>query len=591
METPTSGDVFLFEGFRLDRSGLSRRDQNGSFIPIVIGSRALEVLHTLVERSGELVARAEILDAVWPGTVVEVSNLPVQIAALRRVLDKGRVDGGCIQTIPGRGYRFVALVTRVEPCPPPASRRSPSNGAAALFTEPKTPTPSNRTTTPAIPPSQRKWLWCRSLGLVAGAIGLLAAVLTAANWPSPRFGSAQPAPRMSIVVLPFSSLGDDRYGPDLANGLTEDLIAELSLRSDIRVTSPYTAFAYGNKLVATKWIGRELGVRYALEGSVQRSGSRLRVNAQLIDTERDTQLWAARFDRAADDLFDLQNEIASELTSTLVLQLVAAEAARTTEAPDALSYILRGRAAMLKPDSPEVYADAIDLFGHALTVDPQSVEAQTWLAGSLAGRVLDQMTDSAAADIARADALVGRALGASPGSALAHLVKGQVLRAQQRWAEAIPEYEKVLAINPDHTGALHGLSDCKLRTGSIDEVIPLEEQAIRLDPLDPHIGFKYWRIGYAHLLRSRTDDAILWLERAVRDEPGYSFSRAALGAAYALNEEISRAAAQLAEARRLVGGKYYSSMAKMHAVGAPKTRALIEATYFAGLRKAGMPEQ
>ena len=110
MGAPVTADVFWFEGFRLDRSGLSRRDQNGAFVPITIGSRALQVLHTLVERSGELVSRDEILDAVWPGTVVEGSNLPVQIAALRRVLDQGRTDGSNIQTVPGRGYRFVSPV-------------------------------------------------------------------------------------------------------------------------------------------------------------------------------------------------------------------------------------------------------------------------------------------------------------------------------------------------------------------------------------------------------------------------------------------------------------------------------------------------
>jgi hypothetical protein len=111
-----------------------------------------------------------------------------------------------------------------------------------------------------------------------------------------------------------------------------------------------------------------------------------------------------------------------------------------------------------------------------------------------------------------------------------------------------------------------------------------------LDPRDPHIGFKYWRIGYVHLLQSRTDDAILWLERSARDEPEFSSSHAALASAYALKGEAGRAAAQLAEARRLVGGKYYSSV-PMHAVGVPKTRALVDATYFAGLRKAGMPEK
>src|SRR6516165_6774926 len=107
MGAPVTADVFWFEGFRLDRSGLSRRDQNGAFVPITIGSRALQVLHTLVERSGELVSRDEILDAVWPGTVVEGSNLPVQIAALRRVLDQARPDGSNTQTAPARGSRSV----------------------------------------------------------------------------------------------------------------------------------------------------------------------------------------------------------------------------------------------------------------------------------------------------------------------------------------------------------------------------------------------------------------------------------------------------------------------------------------------------
>jgi DNA-binding winged helix-turn-helix (wHTH) protein len=114
MDALAAADAFLFEGFRLDRRGLSRRDDNGRFVPVPIGSRALEVLGILVERSGDLVLRDEIVNAVWPGIIVEGSNVPVQIAALRRVLDEGRADGSCIQTIPGRGYRFTAAVTRAS---------------------------------------------------------------------------------------------------------------------------------------------------------------------------------------------------------------------------------------------------------------------------------------------------------------------------------------------------------------------------------------------------------------------------------------------------------------------------------------------
>src|SRR6266849_1767766 len=123
MEVLSSTGISLFEGFRLDRRGgvLFRRDERGVFAPMAIGSRALDILGVLVDRGGDLVSRAEIMDAVWPGTAVEDSNLNVQVAALRRILDHDREAGSCIQTVPGRGYRFVPLVTRVEPAARPIS--------------------------------------------------------------------------------------------------------------------------------------------------------------------------------------------------------------------------------------------------------------------------------------------------------------------------------------------------------------------------------------------------------------------------------------------------------------------------------------
>ena len=138
MNAPSFTDIFLFDGFRLDRRGgaLSRSDEHGFFAALAISSRALDILGLLVERQGDLVSRAEIFSAVWPETVVEDSNLNVQIAALRRVLDEGRANGSCIQTIPGRGYRFAVPVTRVEAFASPASGRSSGNGAAGHTAEP-----------------------------------------------------------------------------------------------------------------------------------------------------------------------------------------------------------------------------------------------------------------------------------------------------------------------------------------------------------------------------------------------------------------------------------------------------------------------
>jgi TolB-like protein len=238
---------------------------------------------------------------------------------------------------------------------------------------------------------------------------------------------AQPtaAPRLSIVVLPFTNLSDDREQQYFADGITEDLTTDLSRLANTFVISRNTAFTYRNKPVDTKQIGRELGVRYVLEGSVRRSGNQVRVSAQLIDAATDAHLWAERFDRDTGDLLALQDEITGRIAIVLNVELTSREAARPTENLDALDYTRRGRAAFSKLHTRDSSTQVISLFERALVLDPQSVEAQSWLAVALTGRVLENMSDSAAADIARAEKLAGQALAASPCSAFAHYAKGQ----------------------------------------------------------------------------------------------------------------------------------------------------------------------
>jgi adenylate cyclase len=336
-----------------------------------------------------------------------------------------------------------------------------------------------------------------------------------------------------------------------------------------------------------------LGVRYVLEGSVRRSGEEVRVNVQLIDVETDAHLWAERFDSNLGDLFGVQNEITGRIANALGVELVAREAVRPTDHPHVLDYIFRGRAALLKPPTPNSYAEGIGLFERALSIDPQSAEAQTRLAIVLATRVLNAMSTSPAADIARAETLAGQALAASPRSLLAHFAKGQVLRAQNRCDQAIPEYETVISADPNAAPVLVAIAQCKLFTGAIDEVIPLVEQAMRLSPRDRHIFWWYFECGRVFLLKSHTDQAILWLERARSADPAHPWTRIFLASAYGLKGETDRAAAELAEARRLSGNDRYSSIARVATeyFGVPKIRALFEATYFAGLRNAGMPEE
>ena len=208
--------------------------------------------------------------------------------------------------------------------------------------------------------------------------------------------------------------------------------------------------------------------------------------------------------------------------------------------------------------------------------------------------MLDQMTDSAASDLAHAEMLADRALTAFPSTALVHYAKAQVLRAQQRFEEAILQYEQVLALNRNWVHAIAALGYCKFITGSIEEAIPAQERAIRLSPRDPLIWlYDYW-IGQVHLLQSHVDESILWFEKARTANPEHPLPHACLASACVFKGESERANADLALARRLSGDDQYESVARLRSVGpfgVPKIRALFEATYFAGLRQAGMPDR
>jgi adenylate cyclase len=401
-------------------------------------------------------------------------------------------------------------------------------------------------------------------------------------------------PRLSIVVLPFTSWGDDREQQHFADGITEDLTTDLSRLADMTVISRNTAFRYRNRLTETKLIGRELGVRYVLGGGVQRSGNRVRVSAQLINAETDAILWADRLESDAEDLFAIQNEITGRIGVALNAELVGAEVSRSTDQPDVLDYILRARALYLgNAPTRSIYAQQIALYERALALDPGSRKVQGFLAWQLAARVLDQMTGSADSDIARAETLANRALAAVPTTALAHFAKAQVLRAQQRFEQAIAEYETVLSLNRNWVEAIAALGHCKMMAGSIEEAIAAQERAIRLSPRDPKIWSYYFWTGQAHLLQSRVDEAIPWLGKACSANPEHPLPHAYLASAHALKGSGERAAAELELASKLCADDRYSSIARLKTVGpfgALKISALFEATYLMGLRKAGLTD-
>ncbi len=577
-------DLFLFHSFLLDRrgGGLFRRDGNGGLVPVSIGVRALDVLGALVERAGDVITRDEIIAAAWPEAVVEDNNLNMQIAALRRAIDDSATATSCIQTIPRRGYRFVAPVLRNR-------RPAPSVAQPSDAPEPDPaghrPDPNSRL---------RYRLRGPVIAWVAGALVLLLAATAAWQVKSRWLAGAVVVPRLSIVVLPFANLSGDPAQQYFADGITEDLTTDLSQLADMLVISRDTAFTYKGKAVSAKWVRGELGVRYTLEGSVQRSDNEVRINAQLIDTDTDTNLWAEQFDRNIGDLLSLQSEITGRIAIALNVKLIVSEAARPTERPDALDHIFRGRAAMYRPSSRQNFAQAIGEYEQALALDPHSVEAQSRLASALSSRLLDGMSDTADADIDRANHLIEQALAEAPGSPLAHFAKAQLLRALHRCEAAIPEYETVLAANRNVLAAVANIGRCKIYIGLLDDGVALEERAIRLSPHDPFVGVWYFRIGQARLLQSRVDEAINWLEKAHNENTAYWFVPIWLAAAYGLKGDLPRAAAELADARNLAGNRAPANIAAARAISewdfaASRTQELLEATYLAGLHQAGVP--
>jgi TolB-like protein/DNA-binding winged helix-turn-helix (wHTH) protein/Tfp pilus assembly protein PilF len=545
---------------------------------VAIGPRALDVLEVLIQQPGVLVSKGEIMEAVWPHTNVDNANLTIQISALRRVLDQGRPEESCIRTVAAQGYRFVCPVTRVERAD---TVRAVASAAIADMPAASSPHAAARRGRIAL-------AWVSAT--VAAA--MLAAMIAWWIRPAP---TASPGPsRLSIVVLPFANLGEDREQQYLADSIADDVTSNLSRIADLFVISRNTAFTYRDRPVDTRQIGRELGVHYVLQGSVRRSDHQLRVDTQLIDAETDAHLWAGRFDGDTGDLFAVQNEITGRMAVALNAELIGEEAARPMERPDALNYLMRGRAALWKSPTAESYAEAVGFFERVLKLEPSSVEAQGLLASTLSARAIFNLSGSAAADIVRAETLVGRALAASPLSPTAHYAKGQLLYAQHRCDEAIPEFETVIAFSRNSAWAIALLGCCKFWVGSIDEAIPLLEQAVRLSPHDPQIGYLTVRLGLLHLLQSNTDEAITWLKRAGSTAPALPFLHLFLASAYGLRGETERAGAELVEVSRLQGPGHVSSIAELRANlhhGPPTVTALFETTLFAGLRKAGLSEE
>jgi TolB-like protein len=464
MDAPATADAFLFEGFRLDRRGLFRRDQNGAFIPIVIGSRALEVLHTLVERSGDLVSRDDISAAVWPGTVVEGSNLPVQIAALRRVLDQGRADGSCIQTVASRGYRFTATVTRTS-----------AEAGLALPDKP------------------------------------------------------------SIAVLPFANLSGDPEQEYFADGMVEEIITAVSRIRWLFVIARNSSFTYKGRTVDVKQVGRELGVRYVLEGSVRKQGGRVRITAQLIDATTGAHLWGDRFDGALEEVFDLQDKVASSVPGIIEPALQAAETTRSASRPttelSAYELYLRALAHSLSYEKNK-FAQALDLLEQAIERDPEYGPALALAAHCHKAFEVMNWTDDPEGVRLTSVSLARQALRYGPDEpdvlALAAFTLGYF---GEDINVAIGLIDRCLTLNPSSARGWHWSRLLRIFAGQPDLALEHFGIYLRLNPRDRLASYLNG-VGEAYFFSRHFDEAAANLLASLERAPGFPITYRVLASCF-----------------------------------------------------------
>ena len=411
--------------------------------------------------------------------------------------------------------------------------------------------------------------------------------------PTPTPEKSAP-PRLSMVVLPFANIGGGPEQEHFVDGVTESLTTDLSRIRRAVVIARNTAFSYKGKPLDVKTIGRELNVRYVLEGSVQRGGNRMRVNVQLIDAETGNHLWAERFDKPLADLFDMQDEIVARLANALNTELVAAEARRAEQAPnpDSMDLYFQGLTWFNKGATPDNVARAQSFFDRALAADPGNVDA---LIGSAVADAVEGALSFAAdpmAAFAAAEAKLTKALSSVPDHAHGHMWLGLVEIVTNRAAQGIAECEHALDLNPNLAIAHAFIGLGKIYMGRAEETEAHIAEALRLSPRDTtaHSWMTFAGLAKNHL--GSYEQAVAWFRRAIeanRNHPPANFHlAAALTQLDRLDEARSAVKAGLALDPNFTVSRARASWTAMS--DDPTYLAGFEPT-FDGLRKAGLPEQ
>ena len=497
--------------------------------------KTFAVLRFLVENAGRLVTKDEIFTAVWPNLAVTDDTLVQSIGELRRELS----DDGLrlIKTIPRRGYRFDAIVTGLaagDELVPEAAEPKP----VVSHTGVQTPSDvAQLRSSWVVFANDRRWQLIGALSLVillaAGALLLHRSDRQVLGSPHSASKPAEARARPAIAVLPFVNQSPHQGRDYFADGLTQDLINALGRFSALTVMSWNAVAPYKNKTTSPDDVARSLGVRYQIEGSLLRTGDRVRVSAQLVNSEGQV-LWSARFDEAIADLFALQDKITTQIAGVLATRVAVIEQRRALAKPtdnlEAYEYVLRARPALQRPERAEV-VEARALFRHAIALDPNYAAAYSGLAETYHLATVMGWAESPSETLGRAEELANKALSLDESDVRAHIILGRVHVFHQQYERAKAEMDRAIAVNPNDAHGLAGRGNILMWLGQTDAAIEALEVARRIDPELNVVDRN--ALSLAYYLKGRYAAAIDEAELNLRRTEGAKFTRVVLAAAYA----------------------------------------------------------
>jgi TolB-like protein len=464
---------YLFEEYTFDTS---LRELHRGVDVVSVTPQVFDLLDYLIRNRERVVSKDDLISAVWNDRIVSDAALTTRLNAARSAIGDTGEKQRLIKTLPRKGFRFVGTVQE-------AQRPAVEPVGSAAHSGSTTPSPSS-------------------------------------------------APRLSIVVLPFANIGGDPEQDYFVDGVTENLTTDLSRISGSFVIARNTAFTFKGRAVDVKRVGRELNVRYVLEGSVQRGGNRFRLNVQLVDAETGNHLWAERFEKPIADLFDMQDEIVSRLANTLNAQLIKVEARRAERSlhPDAMDLYFQGMACLNKGRTSEYLAQSRSFFERALALDPKNVEALVGLANVDVNSGAFFLTDDPAARFAAAETALIKALSLAPQHARAHRHLGHVKIFTNRAAQGIAECEQALALDRNLASAHGSIGLAKYFLGRGAETEAHIQDALRLSPRDTDAFIWMIIAGGAKLQLGADEEAVARFRRSMdinRNHPRVNFYLAA----------------------------------------------------------------